>query len=144
MHSHLVGLDVWFLVGPFVYFHTSCVQTAKALARLRGCAGSPEPSLVAYVISTVISWAGSINKLSITTLQEQTNFHCTVTNTQQNFPTPHFFPSPFTAEFSWTQILPSSQPYNTAILTPWTFQSLYHWVHEMWLTDGVGKYGICQ
>ena len=30
----------------------SCVRTAKALARLRGCAGSPEPSLVAYVIST--------------------------------------------------------------------------------------------
>ena len=27
--------------------------------RLRGYAGSPEPSLVAYVISTIISWAGS-------------------------------------------------------------------------------------
>ena len=37
MHSHPVGLDVWFLVGPFVYFHTLCVQTAKALAKLRGC-----------------------------------------------------------------------------------------------------------
>ena len=60
MCSHLVGLDVWFLVGPFVYFQTSCVQTVKALARLRGCAGSPEPSLVAYVISTIISWAWSI------------------------------------------------------------------------------------
>ena len=22
MHSHPVGLDVWFLVRPFVYFHT--------------------------------------------------------------------------------------------------------------------------
>ena len=33
--SHPVGLDVWFLVGPFVYFHTSCVRTAKALARRR-------------------------------------------------------------------------------------------------------------
>ena len=53
-----------FLVGPFVYFHTLCVQTAKALARLRGCAGSLEPSLVAYVISTIISWAGS-NTLSL-------------------------------------------------------------------------------
>ena len=59
MRSHPVELDVWFLVGPFVYFHTTCEQTAKALARLRGCAGSPEPSLVAYVISTIISWAGS-------------------------------------------------------------------------------------
>ena len=59
MHSHSVGLDVWFLVRHFVYFHTSCERTAKALARLRRCWGSPEPSLVAYVISTIISWAGS-------------------------------------------------------------------------------------
>ena len=33
---------------------------AKALARLHGRAGSSEPSLVAYVISTIISSAGSI------------------------------------------------------------------------------------
>ena len=58
MRSHPVGLDVWFLVGPFVYFHTSCVRIAKILAGRRGCAGSPEPSLVAYVISTVISLFG--------------------------------------------------------------------------------------
>ena len=59
MGSHPVGLDVWFLVGPFVYSHTLCVQTAKAVARLHGCAGSPEPSLVACMISTIISCAGS-------------------------------------------------------------------------------------
>ena len=58
MRSHPVGLDVWFFIGPFLYFHTSCVRTAKALARLRRCAGTPESSLVAYVISTIISWAG--------------------------------------------------------------------------------------
>ena len=62
LRSHPVGLDVGILVGPFVYFHTSCVRTAKALARLRGWAGSPEPSLVAYVISTIISWAGSYRR----------------------------------------------------------------------------------
>ena len=54
MHSHPVRLDAWFLVRPFVYFHVSCMRTVKALARLRKCAGSPEPSL----ISTIISWAG--------------------------------------------------------------------------------------
>ena len=59
MHSHPVRLDVWLLVAPFVYFHTSSVRTAKALVGLRGYAGSPEPSLVTYVISTIISWAGS-------------------------------------------------------------------------------------
>ena len=58
MPSHPVGIDVWFLVGPFIYFHTSCVRTAKALAWLRGCTVSPELP-VAYVISTIISWAGS-------------------------------------------------------------------------------------
>ena len=50
---------VWILVGPFVYFHTLCVWTAKALARLCECTGLPEPLLVAYVISTIISWAGT-------------------------------------------------------------------------------------
>ena len=50
MHSRPVGLpvDVWFLVGSFIYFHTSYVH---------GCAGLPETSLVAYMISTIISWA---------------------------------------------------------------------------------------
>ena len=32
MGSHPVWLDVSFLVRPFVYFHISCVQTAKALS----------------------------------------------------------------------------------------------------------------
>ena len=63
MGSHPVGLDVWFLVRPYAYFHTSCVQTAKALARLCGCVGSPEPSLVVYMISTIISWAGSFDRV---------------------------------------------------------------------------------
>ena len=65
MHNHSVGLDAWFLAGPFVYFHTKCVRTAKAVVRLCGCAGSPELSLVAYVISTKISWAGSFISLQI-------------------------------------------------------------------------------
>ena len=34
MHSNPLGLHVWFLVRPFVYFHTLCVRTVKALARL--------------------------------------------------------------------------------------------------------------
>ena len=59
MRSHPMELNVWFLVGPFVYFHSTCVRTSKALTRLRGCADSPEPSLVAFVISTIISRTGS-------------------------------------------------------------------------------------
>ena len=53
IRSNIVRLAVWFLVGPFVYFHTSC-----------DCVNSEgsgtEPSLVACAISTIISWAGSI------------------------------------------------------------------------------------
>ena len=59
MCSHPVGLAVLFLVRPFVYFHTWYMPTVTALMRLRESAASPEPSLVAYVISTIISWAGS-------------------------------------------------------------------------------------
>ena len=29
MRNHPVGLDVWCLVGPLVYFHTSCLRTEK-------------------------------------------------------------------------------------------------------------------
>ena len=58
MRNHPNGLYFWVLVGPFVYFHTSCVRTAKALAKLHGYAGSPEPSLFPYAISTISSWAG--------------------------------------------------------------------------------------
>ena len=43
--------------------HTSYVRTVKALARLCRCAGSPETSLVAYVIGTTISWVVQIQRL---------------------------------------------------------------------------------
>ena len=59
MHSHPAGIDVRFLVGPFVYFHSSCVRTVKAFAKLCGCAGSPLSLRWLPVISTIISWAGS-------------------------------------------------------------------------------------
>ena len=55
MRSHPLGQDVWFLVGPFVYFNTSCERTMKTLAKLRGCVNLPGPSLVAFVISAIIS-----------------------------------------------------------------------------------------
>ena len=74
MRSHPAGLDVWFLLRLFVYFHTLCVRTAKVLARLCGCAVSPEPSLVAHVVSTIISWAGS-NVDTLEGTNATTKFH---------------------------------------------------------------------
>ena len=32
LQTRMLRLDVWFLVGPFVYFHTFCVRTAWAFA----------------------------------------------------------------------------------------------------------------
>ena len=69
--SHPVGLDVWFLVRLFVYFHCSCVRTGKALARLHRCTGSPELSLVAYAISTIILRAGANIFLGCSEIQSE-------------------------------------------------------------------------
>ena len=68
-----MGLDVWFLVGPFIHFHALCVRTAKALVRLHECAGSPEPSLIACVISTVISHELAHFKMLLYTLGKSSN-----------------------------------------------------------------------
>ena len=58
MRNQPVELDVWFLVGPFVYFHTSCVWTAKALVRLHQCADLPEPpwSPMFFKYHNLVSW----------------------------------------------------------------------------------------
>ena len=53
------------------------MRAAKALVRLRGCAGSSEPSLVAYAISTKISSAGSIYLQNEFPLEE---FHSLIDN----------------------------------------------------------------
>ena len=76
MHSDPVGLDIWFLVRPFVFFNTLCVRIAKALVRLCRCTGSPEPALVAFVIRTIISCTGSFDlHLLITSLYDNTTLY---------------------------------------------------------------------
>ena len=46
------------LVWRFLLTHCLYERAAEVLARLRGCAGSPEPSLLAYAISTKFAWRG--------------------------------------------------------------------------------------
>ena len=58
MRSPLFRLQTWVLFWSFHKASTTCLRTAKALARLRLCAGSPEPLLVTYVINTFFSCAG--------------------------------------------------------------------------------------
>ena len=60
MRSHPVELDVWPLVRLFVYFHTSCVRTAKALARLcawaiAGCLCGKYHKLMSWLICAISS-----------------------------------------------------------------------------------------
>ena len=54
LQTHMRSLwkrsEVWLFAWSFHYIPILCERTAKALARLRGCTGLPEPSLVAYVI----------------------------------------------------------------------------------------------
>ena len=58
MPSHSEGPGIWLSVWRFPLIHCLYVQAAKVLLRLRGCAGSPEPSLLAQAISTKFTWRG--------------------------------------------------------------------------------------
>ena len=58
MPSHLEGPGIWLSVWRFLLTHCLYERAAKVLARLRGCAGSPEPSLLAKAISTKFAWRG--------------------------------------------------------------------------------------
>ena len=58
MPSHSEGPGIWLSVWKFLLTHCLYERAAKVLARLRGCAGSPEPSLLAYAISTKFAWRG--------------------------------------------------------------------------------------
>ena len=58
MPSHSEGIWIWLSVWRFLLTHCLYERAAKVLARLRGCAGSPEPLLLAYAISTKFAWRG--------------------------------------------------------------------------------------
>ena len=57
MHCPLFWLLTCVFALSFLKAPATCLRTAKALARLRLCAVSPDPLLVAYVISTIFSCA---------------------------------------------------------------------------------------
>ena len=63
MPRHSEGPGIWLSVWRFLLTHCMYERAAEVLARLRGCAGSPEPSLLAYAISTRFAWRGPNNLL---------------------------------------------------------------------------------
>ena len=62
MSSHSDGPRIWLSVWKFLLIHCLYERAAKVLARLRGWAGSPEPSLLAQAISTKFAWRGPYQK----------------------------------------------------------------------------------
>ena len=58
MPSHSEEPGIWLSVWRFLLIHCLYAQATKVLARQRGCAGSPEPSLLAWAISTKFAWCG--------------------------------------------------------------------------------------
>ena len=56
--TSICATDMRFALS-FFKVSTTCLRTAKGLPRLPLCAGLPKPFLVAYVISTRFSYAGS-------------------------------------------------------------------------------------
>ena len=93
MLSNPVGLDVWFLVRPIFYFHTSSARTAKAPARLHKHAGSPEPSLVAWAFAgrlcdkyhNLMSWLNCNNYPIIQTNSFRSSLICICSPTNSYF-----------------------------------------------------------
>ena len=51
MPSHSEGPGIWLSVWRFLLTHCLYEQAAEVLARLHGCSGLPEPSLLAWAIS---------------------------------------------------------------------------------------------
>ena len=58
MPSHSEGPGIWLSVWRFLLTHCLYERAANVLARLRGSAGSPEPSLLAQALSTKFPWRG--------------------------------------------------------------------------------------
>ena len=56
--SHSEELGIWLSVWRFLLTHCLYERVAEVLARLHGCAGSPEPSLLTYAIRTKFPWRG--------------------------------------------------------------------------------------
>ena len=69
-------------IQTFCSIQWLCMQTSKALIRLRGCAGWPGPSLSAYTRRYVFAWRGPINELK----REKTYLLTCASNEDSNQP----------------------------------------------------------
>ena len=68
-----VGLAGLYIITVFPHFHNLCMREAKALVRLRVCAVSSEPTLLADAISFNISCACQYLLVLISSVAEDFN-----------------------------------------------------------------------
>ena len=63
----------WIIIWVFIYIHTLCMRAVKAMARMRICAGSPEPSLLANMImcQNLVSLPNNITFVSLCKVHER-------------------------------------------------------------------------
>ena len=77
MPSHSEGPGIWLSVWRFLLTHCLYERTTEVLARLCGCACSPEPSLLAQTISNKFAWRGpSVNQLQNFVILSRLDFLC--------------------------------------------------------------------
>ena len=89
--SRPVGLDVWFFGRTLCLLSYFMCANSKALVRLRGCTGSPVPSLVAYVVSTIShELAHMIKSFGLQHTTTRWNFQTYYKNWQFTFPNDKF------------------------------------------------------
>ena len=72
--AHSEGPGIWLSVWRFLSTHCLYERAAKVLSRLRGCAGTPEPSLLAKAISSKFAWRGP-NDLDYTSVMSYNGPH---------------------------------------------------------------------
>ena len=83
MPSQSEGPGIWLSVWRFLLTQCLYERAAEVLARLRGCAGSPEPSLLALAISTKFAWRGPTIQRLPASAHRKTDLSRLITN-QQN------------------------------------------------------------
>ena len=56
VHAGVSSGNIGFItILVFIYIQTLCMRALKAMSQMRICAGSPEPSLLGYMICAKIS-----------------------------------------------------------------------------------------
>ena len=109
MPSHSEGPGIWLSVWRFLLTRCLYERAAEVLERLHGCAGSPEPSLLALAISTKFAWRGPNDNFedSYPLSIQDVKTKCVHLNVLRCFVHPHpsWYPFKSRYPFFWSYLL---------------------------------------